>query len=335
MGFERDDEASVRIGEWATKLERESIGIEPDTRWGARKPKLASSVILFPLPAPRDPDSPRSEYVRAAATVFLLGMQALEGGRTVSPEEIRWVREMIDAWKDLRAGERARLHARYRLQILNPASLSSMKIPLADLTVARRMDLVKTLCARAAAGGALRPARVRFLEQVYRSLEIDPALVYRHLQAAGAPSVLPDRAGRSGPAEAPAWSIDPARLAELRRETEQVGELLATVFTGEEAPPAPPPQPSPDRSSERGPEGRPEGSPLPGLDRMHHEFLSLLLERGSWPRGELEELARGRRIMLDGALEHINDAAFDHLGEALLEGDDPVTIHLQLLEDSR
>jgi len=36
--------------------------------------------------------------------------------------------------------------------------------------------------------------------------------------------------------------------------------------------------------------------------------------------------------MLDGALEHINDAAFDAHDMPLVEGDDPVTINPEFLE---
>ena len=37
-------------------------------------------------------------------------------------------------------------------------------------------------------------------------------------------------------------------------------------------------------------------------------------------------------LMLDGALEHINEAAFDTHDMALFEGDDPVTVNAEILE---
>jgi hypothetical protein len=36
--------------------------------------------------------------------------------------------------------------------------------------------------------------------------------------------------------------------------------------------------------------------------------------------------------MLDGALERINDAAFDLVGEPITEGDDPVYVQQNILE---
>ena len=50
--------------------------------------------------------------------------------------------------------------------------------------------------------------------------------------------------------------------------------------------------------------------------------MRLLISRDVWTRAELEDLASDRGIMLDGALEHINEAFLDAHGETLLDGDD-------------
>jgi hypothetical protein len=38
------------------------------------------------------------------------------------------------------------------------------------------------------------------------------------------------------------------------------------------------------------------------------------------------------QIMLDGALERINDAAFELFGEPVTEGDDPIYVQQNILE---
>jgi hypothetical protein len=43
-------------------------------------------------------------------------------------------------------------------------------------------------------------------------------------------------------------------------------------------------------------------------------------------------MAAQLQIMLDGALERINDAAFDLIGEPVTEGDDPVYVQQTILE---
>ena len=40
------------------------------------------------------------------------------------------------------------------------------------------------------------------------------------------------------------------------------------------------------------------------------------------------------QIMLDGALESINEAALDLVGEPLTEGDDPIYVQQSILENA-
>ncbi len=73
---------------------------------------------------------------------------------------------------------------------------------------------------------------------------------------------------------------------------------------------------------------------LPGLDPALNRFVAEIVQKPSWSRGELEVTAARFQIMLDGALERINEAAFDFLGEPLTEGDDPVYVQQIILEIS-
>ncbi len=116
-------------------------------------------------------------------------------------------------------------------------------------------------------------------------------------------------------------------IALLRQETDRVSALLAAVFVDEE----------PLRSESKIPaspvEQAPQEALLPGLDPRHQRFLAELLQKPSWTRADLEATAAGMQIMLDGALEHINEAAFALIGEPLTEGDDPVYVQQNILEN--
>ena len=57
-----------------------------------------------------------------------------------------------------------------------------------------------------------------------------------------------------------------------------------------------------------------------------------LLTRPEWARTELESFAKHAGLMLDGALEQINEAMLDLFDEMLIEGDDPIEINQDLLE---
>ena len=80
------------------------------------------------------------------------------------------------------------------------------------------------------------------------------------------------------------------------------------------------------------PASTPDEVLLPGLDSKLQRFLKELLRKASWTRKELQSMAAQSQIMLDGALERINDAAFDLVGEPVTEGDDPVYVQQNILE---
>jgi hypothetical protein len=110
----------------------------------------------------------------------------------------------------------------------------------------------------------------------------------------------------------------------LQQDTARVSAMLSEIFTEE----------VPDQDLQEPAEPAPEDQPalLPGLDEPHCAFARLLLTRPQWTRTELEDAAADLGLMLDGALEQINEAAFDALDAPLCEGDDPIDVDTELLE---
>ncbi|MFP3594899.1 tellurite resistance TerB C-terminal domain-containing protein, partial [Chryseobacterium sp. SIMBA_038] len=61
-------------------------------------------------------------------------------------------------------------------------------------------------------------------------------------------------------------------------------------------------------------------------------FLRLLLTRPKWTRAELVDAASDLEMMLDGAIEQVNEAALDHWDAPLIDGDDPIEINQELAQ---
>lgn len=140
--------------------------------------------------------------------------------------------------------------------------------------------------------------------------------------AAGAVPVRPVKP--AAPA-AGGFKLDAQRIAELQRDSEQVSALLATIFVDEESLAAVE-QPVPDEDDDQAPSG------LLGLDPSHSTFMRLLLSRPQWTRQELLDVSEDLELMLDGALEQVNDASYDRLALPLTEGDDPVIVNQEALD---
>jgi hypothetical protein len=62
------------------------------------------------------------------------------------------------------------------------------------------------------------------------------------------------------------------------------------------------------------------------LPSAYATLLSRLTDRPEWSRAEFDELVAEVRLMPEGAIDTLNEAAFEHIGGPVLEGDDPIEI---------
>ena len=322
------DPSVARLPEIAGHLSSALVGFEPDILSGARRPKSSDLIVLFPLTSETVAERVNPEYKRASLMVSLSVCVALADGYA-SEDEALAVERMIASWEHLHIDLRTRLRAQYRLQVRNGISLANLKSRFADLPADGRLQMALSLCSLAAADGNIAAAEVKLLEQIYRVLDLEPQLLYSHLQIGQQldrnvdAHVEVGRYGESG------YTVDSARLEALRRETDQVGALLAGVFAAEESPNS---LQSEALNHDLETEESARDGLLPGLDPKHQQFLAEILHKASWTREELQATAGRLQIMLDGALERINDAAFDLFGEPVTEGDDPIYVQQHILE---
>jgi uncharacterized tellurite resistance protein B-like protein len=324
--------SSGRTAELVKSLSNVYLGFEPDVLAGAKRPRPSDTVVLFTLSTSDDTDRTTPTYKKASLTIALAATVALADGHA-SDLEMEAVDQMILRWGHLHLDLRARLRAQYRFQVHQPSSLASLKTRLTSLTTEDRTDLALSMSALANVDGVVSPEEVKLLEQVYRTLELEPQTLYSHLHGGGARQRQP--APLSSPSVTSANSsafLDAKRIIELRQETDAVTELLAGVFVEEEtntlAPEETVEMPEEDKALAF-------GTRLPGLDMAHDKFLALLLTNSMWSRADLLRAASESQIMLDGALERNNEAALDFSGEVLIEGDDPLYVQHSALENAQ
>ena len=151
------------------------------------------------------------------------------------------------------------------------------------------------------------------LERAYELLGRDAGSVHADLHRVSS-GRAPERDERPGAGLA----LDPARLAQKLAETKRVSALLGDVFQDEE------------EAAPQGEVSAAEGPRIAGLDVAHSALLLRLAERSDWPRAEVEELAEGLGLLTDGALDTLNDAAFEAVGDPLWEGEDPLWFDTRL-----
>lgn len=315
----------------AQLLEQCGLGIEPDVRFGGIAATATSPIVLFRR-APDVVSAPSADYLAALAIVNM-GMLVAAADGAVSEPERKALRELAVDEFDLSEDERVRLDAHAALVLVRPPTPAILRRRLESLSASRKAAVGSLLTTIAAADGQVTPDEIRTLERLFGTLGLDPGQVYGTLHtAATVPDDLssaeitgPRRAGRKLPRVpgegngTTTLALDPERLARTRAESVRVAAELADIFTDDE--PVPPP-PSPIGAVS-----------AVGLDAAHSQLLHMVAERETWSRAEFDELAGEAGLLPDGALEVLNDAAYDHSGEPLCEGTDPIEINQDIVKD--
>lgn len=317
-----------------------NIGLEPDVLSGSRTPKSLDTIVLFAA-GDDDANAPTtSDYHAAVVTLDLASAVAAADGET-SSNEMALLGRHIDSWKHLGVAHLKRLKAHLQIQILQPPTLASLKKKLSPLNADAKRAMARFLAHLAQADGNVSPTEVRLLERVYKTLELDPQLLYGDLHGAAIiPPKLVSTAPRFGAvpssqqagempsnsAATQSFNLDMDRIAQLQRETAVVSALLAEVFSDEFPEPPAIVHRIQDQPNDH-------AANVHGLDTEHSAFLRMIVSRREWSRRELEDVATDMELMLDGALEQINDMAYERFDMPVSEGDDPIEINPDILEE--
>jgi uncharacterized tellurite resistance protein B-like protein len=310
----------------ARTLESANVGFEPDVLSGAKPPKPEEKVVLFALPPSEQLSRANGPYLAAALTLQLASAVASADGE-FGIKEMGHLRETVLSWKHLTPSQTRRLLAHLRLLMQAPASLTALKKKFEPLDTAVKETIAAFMATVAQSDGEVSPAEVKMLEKVYKALGVDSKKVFSDVHAVAAGTK--PTAAAVAKVEETGFKLDPARIAALQKDTEKVSALLANIFTEAEEQAAVVAEPV-EAESEAETVEAPKG--LMGLDEAHSALARMMLSRPEWTREELLDVAADLDLMLDGALEHINEAAFDTHDMPLFEGEDPVTVNAEILE---
>ena len=211
--------------------------------------------------------------------------------------------------------------------------MNGVKRRIEVLSLERRESLGRFLVGVAQADGYIDQMEMKILTKIYEMLGLDTQSLYSHAHAAAVEPVTVQTVdfakpkGYAIPAPPPKPTtgvfLDMSAIEAKLAETVAVSAILNNIFTGEE--------PATARTS--APEPTVPDVAVAGLDPESFTFMQVLASKLIWARNELEQLASEHNLMLDGTLDCINDASFDHFGGPFCEGDDPIEINAEYAKE--
>ena len=328
-------------------LEGQGIGVEPDVRLGGAAGLGSGPVVLFRLADGGRPAVSRTVYATATVVLHLAAAVALADG-PASAAARRVLQAHVQG--SMAAPAAARLQAHLEWLLAGEVKLTGLARRVAILDEEERAGVAELLVSVAATEALVSPAAINALTRSFRLLGRDPATVYSAVHARGAgpataPVVVRPGADRPPgavvpppPAAPPAdVRLDSTVIAAKLAETATVSALLGSIFTGEDAAPgAPVPGPgaaTADVQEDFERETAPSQPGIAGLDGAHSALLRTITTRDSWPRAEMQEACAAVALMLDGALDTLNEAAYEVAGDPLTDGDDPIYIDQSVAQE--
>lgn len=314
-------------------LEKWHFGMEPDVRFGGPTIRKDSNVVLFCLNQ-GSPATPSPEY--ALATVLLhLGVTVAMADGVLSSDEQRRLERQIESVLKIGPTEQQRLGAHLRWLCLEKPPLLGISKRIEPMNTSQKTAMAQFLITVAGADGYVTAPELNALSKIYTLLGFPREQVHADLHGLSLPDssvydglvtirkAEPHTAGYRVPklgvgGKKNGFTLDMEKVQAKFAETAAVSAMLAGIFPESESPATVAPQ-----------DARTIGS----LDARHSQLLMALVERDTWDRSALEEVAASLNLMPDGALEIINEASFDTVGEPLWEGEDPIYINVLIAKE--
>ncbi len=344
----------------AQSFEKLGYGIEPDVRFGGKALKQEGQFILFKLPTEKI-GTPSQAY-SAAKILLHLATAIATADNVVDASEQQHLEAHLEMTLALSEAERIRLRAHLAWLLQEKLSLRGLKTKLSEMTSDEKAGIANFLISVAGADGHISPQEIAMLSKIYPLLGFEADEIYSHIhnfsmssskthspvKSATEPVTVriaasvnrgftipvPTADDRIKKEATAGFDLDIADVQRKQAESAKVSALLSNIFEEDE-----------DDSTEPGSESQtlesqtPENQTLAksedsvsGLDTIHSVFLRILAQQPSWSRNALESKTAELSLLLDGALEVINDAAFDVCEEPLTDGDDPIELDPNVLE---
>ena len=305
-------------------IEVAGYGLAPDVRFHYARPDVGGKVVLF-RGGHGAAFKPSPAFIQVGTILRLGALVATVDGQTLS-KEARVLHECITEETQLSDKERVSLEAYLWWALNTKAKVARMKARVARMNDAEKATVSSILVRVAMADGKADPAEIKQLETLYTAMGLDRALVsseIHRLSAGQAAPTPPDTARGEADSGNAHFVLDKALLRIHKEETDGVKAILGAIFAEES---------DVDEQESTIADSPPAPSAHAGLDAAHSKLYDALAAKSDWPLPEVATLCKDLNLMPNGAVEVINDWAYDRVAASVIDIDgslhvDPEIVH--------
>jgi len=312
----------------ANLIEKAGYGLAPDVRFHHAKPELAGSVVLFKNG--HGPNFNPSHAFNQVGTILRLGAMVAAIDDHIDVDEVSVLEQLISDDSQLTETEKKSLHAYLHWRLNTRVNMNGLKARLECISSHEKSVISQILVGVALADGKINPAEIKQIEKLYTSLGIDKAMVSSDIHS------LTSEKSKASPAEEntfvnvnavsdTGFSLNRDLLNVHKEETEGVKAVLESIFVDENIADEPEPEEMAENTIAT--------TQITGLDASHANFYDKLISKEQWSSEEVKAICEELNLMVDGAIEVINDWAFDNVDAPLIDDGSIVYVDLEVAQE--
>ncbi|ELJ8515626.1 tellurite resistance TerB family protein [Vibrio cholerae] len=293
------------------------IGIAPDMRFHQTKFKADDNIVLF-SPGHGEFFEPSSAFNQVSLWMRLGAMVATIDG-IVDKDEKLTLQKLIEHDDRLSPSEKSSLNAYLTWRLNSPANTAGLKARIEQLNSPEIESLKKFMISIALADGKVDSSEIKQMEKIYTCLGLDKSLVTSDIHNL-ASTRTPNSSYPTNTDESEGkFQLDEDILAMHESDTSDAKSMLESIFTVDIEP-----EIETISSFSTGHDG---------LDNEHKNLFDMLLSKEIWPRNEVHELCKNLNLMVDGAIETINDWAYEKVDAPVLDDDGDIYVDLEIVKE--
>ena len=312
----------------ANLVEKAGFGLAPDMRFHHAKPEISGCVVLFENG--HGPDfNPGKEFNHVGTILRLGSIVATIDGR-VDDVEVSALDRLIADNSRLSDTEKKSLHAYLHWRLNTRPDMSGLKNRLQHLNDPEKSAISHILVDVALADGKIEPTEIKQLRKLYTSLGLDEAMVTSDIHNLKSRKIKSSPYGSQAQTKVsnvstPAISLSPELLDVYKEETEGVKAVLDSIFVEENI----------EDENENISDDIVPTPQVTGLDEAHTRFFEKLTCKEKWSSEEVEDICKELNLMVDGAIEVINDWTYDNVDAPLIDDGSVIYIDLEVAQEIR
>lgn len=293
------------------------IGIAPDQRFHLTKFKADGNIVLF-YPGHGEFFESSKTFHQVMLALRLGAMVATIDGVVAADEESA-LRRIIEHDDKLSPTEKSSLFAYLTWRLNSPVNTAGLSARIEQLNETQIEFLKRFIVSIALADGKVDADEIKQIEKLYATLGLDKSLVasdIHHLTSATKGSISPQQdTGKTKDI----FQLDEEILAMHESDTSDAKSMLESIFAVDD---------------------EPESEPIAvvnsvnrGLDTTHQALFEQLITKATWTRHEVHELCSKLKLMIDGAIETINEWAYEKVEAPVLDDDGDIYVDLEIVEE--